>query len=287
MNKVKTVIIPIAGKGTRFLPITKSVTKTMFPIINKPVIQYLIEEAIICGINKFIFVIGKDQEIVKDYLDLKSNYYNSLTNDYDELSELDELIKEIEAEFVIQEEQLGLGHAIKCCKDIIDDKPFGVMLGDDLVLSKDKHYGLYDLIKNYELNPSHYLGIKEVDIKDTYKYGIVKLNNDQVIDIIEKPKDNPPSNYAVVGRYVFNPSIFKYLEKLQYVEDENGNIKELQLTDAISLALKNESVYATIFNGERFDIGNHAGYIEANIFASLDDDSVKDEIINYLNTLKK
>ena len=287
MNKVRTVIIPIAGKGTRFLPITKSITKTMFPIINKPVIQYLIEEAIISGIKKFIFVIGKGQEIVKDYLNLQSNYYKSLNNEYDELSELNNLLKDINIEFVIQEEQLGLGHAIKCCKDIIKNEPFGVMLGDDLVLSKDKYYGLYDLIKDYEINQAHYLGIKEVNFKDTYKYGIVKLDNKKVIDIVEKPKDNPPSNYAVVGRYIFNPSIFNYLDQIKYEKDDNGNFKELQLTDAISLAINNDKVFSTIFNGERFDIGDHAGYIEANIFASLDDDSVKEEIEKYLNNLKK
>lgn len=281
MNNINTVIIPVAGKGTRFLPVTKSVTKTMFPIINKPVLHYLIEEAIKAGINRFIIVINEEQEMIKDYLSLNSDYYNNLHKEYLELNELNDLLKNIEIEYVVQKVPLGLGHAILSCKDLVKDEAFGVMLGDDLVLSNDNFYGISDLIKEYQKHPSHYLGVQEVELENTKKYGIVKTINKKVINIVEKPQSNPPSNQAVVGRYIFKPSIFKYLETLS-----TDGIKEIQLTDAIYKALKEESVKAIKFNGIRFDIGDHSGYIEAIVYAAILDKTTKTNVLNYLNNLK-
>ena len=282
MNKINTVIIPVAGKGTRFLPVTKSVTKTMFPIINKPVLHYLLEEAIKAGVNRFIIVINEEQEMIRDYLSLNSEYYNNLHKEFIELNELDNLIKNIKIEFVVQKVPLGLGHAILLCEEMIKDEPFGVILGDDLVLSNDHTFGIADLIKEYNAHPSHYLGIQEVELENTKKYGIVKTINKNVINIVEKPKCNPPSNKAVVGRYIFEPSIFKYLKTLS-----TDGIQEIQLTDAIFKALKEEKVRAIPFNGIRFDIGDHAGYIEAIVYAAILDKSTKSNVLKYLDNIKK
>ncbi|MBR2891284.1 MAG: UTP--glucose-1-phosphate uridylyltransferase [Bacilli bacterium] len=278
MNKVNTVIIPVAGKGTRFLPVTKSVTKTMFPIINKPVLHYLIEEGIKAGIKRFIIVINDEQDMIKDYLDLNSDYYNNLHKEYLELNQLDDIIRQIEINFVHQEKPLGLGHAILCCKELIKNEPFGVMLGDDLVLSDQTKYGISDLIKEYNKNAVNYLGVQEVEIENTKKYGIVKTHNKKVVGIVEKPQSNPPSNLAVVGRYVFNPSIFDYLETLT-----TDGVKEIQLTDAIELALSKEVVNAIQFSGIRFDIGDHSGYIEAVIYAALLDKTTKQNVLKYID----
>lgn len=278
MNNLSTVIIPVAGKGTRFLPVTKTLNKTMFPVINKPVLQYLLEEAVTAGFKNVILVINEDQLIIKDYFNLESKYYYNLNKSYEGLEELNTLLNKINIIYVIQSEPLGLGDAIKICEKYILDEAFGVILGDDLVLSNNEHYGIYNLIEKYQKNKSNYVGIKEVPQKETNKYGIVEYDNkNKIINIVEKPKDNPPSNMAAVGRYVLKKSIFKYLKE---IKPENG--KELQLTDAIMISAIKEEVYGVDFNGVRFDIGDYAGYVNANIYASINKDESKDKVIEFI-----
>ena len=277
MNNINSVIIPIAGKGTRFLPVTKTITKTMFPIINKPVLHYLLEEALNAGLTNIYIVINEEQEIIKNYLDTNSKYYEDLIKEYDELNNLHDILSKVKITYVIQDKPRGLGDAIYRCKDYIKGS-FAVMLGDDLVISNSNKYGIYDLIDEYKKSPNNYLGVKQVEEKDTYKYGIVKLKGDLVIDMVEKPKTNPPSNYAAVGRYVFKNTIFDYLSTIK-----DDGVTEIQLTDAIIKAVNNEEVRAVNFSGTRFDIGDHAGYVLANIYASLHDENIKEKVIEYIS----
>lgn len=277
MNSINSVIIPIAGKGTRFLPVTKTITKTMFPIINKPVLHYLLEEALNAGLTNIYIVINEEQEIIKNYLDTNSRYYEDLIKEYDELNNLHDILNKVKITYIIQDKPRGLGDAIYRCKDYIKGS-FAVMLGDDLVLSNKDKYGIYDLVDKYKESPNNYLGVKEVEEKETSKYGIVKLNGDVVVDMVEKPKTNPPSNYAAVGRYVFKNTIFDYLSTIK-----DDGINEIQLTDAIVKAMNEEEVRIVNFSGTRFDIGDHAGYVLANIYVSLQDKNTKEKVIKYIN----
>ena len=277
MSKIKTVIIPVAGKGTRFLPVTKTLPKTMFPVVNKPVIHHLIEEAKNASIENILIVISEEQEIIKDYFDLNSKYYNSLNKEYNELETLNNLIKNINIKFIIQDKPNGLGDAIIRCKEYIKEDAFSVILGDDLVISNESNYGIYDLINSYNKNKASYIGIKEVKLKDTYKYGIIKFKSgsNEIDYMVEKPKINPPSNFAAVGRYVFTDAIFKYLELLK--ENENG---EILLTDAINMLIEESNVYGINFRGERFDIGDHTGYVLANIKYLINNDEAKKNVLD-------
>lgn len=282
MSKIKTVIIPVAGKGTRFLPVTKTLPKTMFPVVNKPVIHHLIEEAINASIENILIVISEEQEIIKDYFDLNSKYYNSLNKEYNELETLNNLIKNINIKFIIQDKPKGLADAIIRCKEYIKEDPFSVILGDDLVISNESNYGIYDLINSYNKYKASYIGIKEVKLKDTYNYGIIKFKSgsNEIDYMVEKPKSNPPSNFAAVGRYVFTNAIFKYLESLK--ENENG---EILLTDAINMLIEESNVYGINFRGERFDIGDHTGYVLANIKYLINNDEAKKNVLDYIKCL--
>ncbi len=281
-NNIKKAIIPVAGKGTRFLPVTKSICKTMFPIINKPTIQYLIEECNFVGIEEIYIVINECQKDIIDYFDINSKYYEDLDNIPTTLKSLNDIIHKVKITFVIQEHPRGLGDAILCCEKYINNEDFCVLLGDDIVLkSGNTSYGIGDLLNQYHIYPAYYIGVKQVDFKDCYKYGIVKVeensSNMKVIDMVEKPKDNPPSNFAGVGRYILKNNVFKYLKEINI--DCNH---ELMLTDAFIKACKMESVFAYEFNGERFDIGDHAGYVMATIAYALNDDEIKNKIYEYI-----
>ena len=282
-TKITTVVIPVAGKGTRFLPVTKVVNKTLFPIINKPTIQYLLEEGLNAGIKHFILIINEEQLDIKDYLNLNSPYYKLLSKHYSDLDQLDEILSNIKIDYVIQDKLDGLGGAISRCKNLIKDDAFAVMLGDDLVLhNKENVYGIESLIKEYEKLPGYYLGVNEVDPKFTYKYGIIKKEGNKVIGIVEKPKSNPPSNFACVGRYILKNNVFDYLEKVR--KDDTG---EIQLTDALALAIKNENVYSNVFGGERFDIGDHAGFVKATIRQALNDPAISNDVYDYIQEVEE
>ncbi len=264
MNKIKKVVIPVAGKGTRFLPITKTISKTLLPIIDAPVIQYLLEEAIKAKIKDALIIIGYNQNDVINYFNTESTYVKNLNRDYEEIKYIKKLKSQIRISYVFQEEAKGLGDAIYHAKAFADGDDFAVMLGDDFVFSNGlKTYGIGSLCKLYEKKNDYYLGVKEVPVEATNKYGIVKPEKEvkdcfKISGIVEKPQDNPPSQMACVGRYILKNSIFSYLEKIK-----PGVGKELQLTDAIALALKKENVYASKFDGIRYDVGSKGGYVEA------------------------
>lgn len=285
-KKISKAVIPVAGKGTRFLPVSKGVFKTMFPIINKPTIQYLVEEVIDAGITDIIIVINESQTDIKDYFDLNSKYYDDLKSRNQEIDDLDLILKNTNINFVIQPSPRGLGDAILCCEKLLKDEDFVLLLGDDLVMkTNDNAYGIGDLLEFYNNNNAYYIGVKEVPLQETCKYGIVKIESlgkkMKVLDMIEKPKNNPPSKFAGVGRYILRSNVFDYLKRKEY-----DGIHEIQLTDAFIDAAKEEEVYAVDFNGDRFDVGDHAGYVKANIAFSLKDDKIKNIIYDYIKNIK-
>lgn len=263
MKRITKVVIPIAGNGTRFLPITKTISKTLLPLIDKPVIQYLIEECVAAGITDVLLVLGPNQSDVVDYFDLESKYVMNLGQTHLELDKLKELTDKINISYAIQDKPKGLADAVYKSKEFVSGDDFALILGDDLVVAKDGDYGIGSLCNYYKENNGYYLGVQEVKLEDTSKYGIIKPKSKNgnifIVDsMIEKPKDNPPSNYACVGRYILKNSIYEAIEQITC-----GVGGELQLTDALNLVLKNETIYASIFNGKRYDVGSKREYVEA------------------------
>ncbi len=283
MKKITKAVIPVAGKGTRFLPVTKTVTKTLFPIINKPTIHYIVEEVVKAGITDIIIVISNNQKWIKDYFDNNSSYYEDLHKKTKELLELEELNDKINIKFVVQLEPKGLGHAILCAKRYIGNDDFAVLLGDDLIQQgKEKLYGISDLVRKYKKDPAYYIGVVKVKEEETSKYGIISY--DEVIDdsmklngMVEKPEDNPPSLYAACGRYILRNSIFKYIRQQKWKIGQ-----EIQLTNALDKAITTETVYAREIVGNRFDIGSHVGYVKATIAYAMKDEEIKKEVIKYI-----
>lgn len=264
MKKINKVVIPVAGNGTRFLPITKTISKTLLPLIDKPVIQYLIEEVVDAGIKDVLLVLGPNQTDVIDYFDTESAYVRNLNKNYPELDQIRALKDKIKLSFIIQEKPKGLADAVYYAKEFTNGEDFALILGDDFVLKEENiDYGIGSLCKYYENNDGYYLGVQEVKIDDTNKYGIVKPVNDtkgifEVKTIVEKPKNNPPSNLACVGRYILKNSIFEAIEKITC-----GIGGEFQLPDAMNLVLENETIYASRFNGKRYDVGSKNEYVKA------------------------
>ncbi len=286
MNQIKKVVIPVAGKGTRLLPITKTIGKTLLPIIDTPVIQYLLEEAIKAGINEALIIIGPNQTDVIDYFNTESSYVKNLNRDYKEIRTIKKIKTKINISYAIQEEPCGLGDAILKAEDFANGNDFAVILGDDVVCSNGmKHYGISCLCELYKNNPCYYLGVEEVPFELTNKYGIVKATNYDkdyfpINGIIEKPSDNPPSNMACIGRYILKNSIFEYLKNTNM-----GYNNELQLTDGIALALEKEEVFASKVNGVCYDVGTKLGYIEATIAFAKTRDDLKEDFDKFLEVM--
>ncbi|MGK0367174.1 MAG: UTP--glucose-1-phosphate uridylyltransferase [Thermoproteota archaeon] len=283
--EIKKAVIPIAGKGTRFLPATKQISKEIIPILNVPMIQYVVEEVISAGIEEIIFITSEGKEELEQYF--KRNYkLEKFLEENNKLKEL-ELIQKIGsmAEFrtVTQKEQLGLGHAVLMAKSEIQEDLFAVVLGDDLCLNeKPVIKQLMDVSKEYD-NAS-VIGVMEVERKQTQKYGIISgkhINEKTLImdKMVEKPKPElAPTNLATPGRYVLNTEIFNILEK-----SEKGVGGEIQLTDAINKLCESEKVLAHIFTGDRFDTGNIRGYLDATIEFALRDPNLRQYTLELLN----
>ena len=273
---IKTIVIPVAGKGTRFLPATKSIPKEMLPILDKPLIHYAIEEAKSAGISSFIFVTNQNNKFPKLYLsrnkDLEAHLLEkkkiNILKQVRDITLEDKSIKLIE-----QKKPSGLGDAIAKTKKLLKNQDFAVLLPDDLILGRNC---LKELINIYNKKNSSVIGVMNVAKREVEKYGIIKgdfLNSktSKVTALVEKPKSkDAPSNLAVVGRYVLKNSIFRYLTKIT-----KGAGNEIQLTDAISLSAKNEDVFSYRFSGKRYDCGSKLGYLKAQIAASLTDPSLK------------
>ncbi len=284
MSLIKKAVIPIAGFGTRFLPITKSIPKEMIPILDKPTIHYIVEEAVNSGITDILFVTSKHKKCIEDYFDNFKELENvlELSGNYEMLNIIKDISNMANISFVRQKEQKGLGHAIYHAKAFVGSDPFCVLLGDDLIYNDNKPC-LKQLIDIHDDYGGSVIGVQKVDFKDVDKYGIidgVEVYKDlyEVKNLIEKPHvDHAPSNIAILGRYIISPSIFEFLE-----EGLVGKGGEIQLTDSILKLLTNEKVYAYNFEGIRYDIGNKLGYLEATIDYALRDNSINRDLTRYL-----
>lgn len=286
--KVKKAIIPAAGLGTRFLPATKAMPKEMLPIVDKPTIQYIIEEAVEAGIEEILIITGHNKKSIEDHFDraveLELNLKNSGKEDL--LKLVNDITNLVNIHYVRQKEPKGLGHAILCAKIFAKNEPFAVLLGDDVVESKTPC--LKQLIDEYEKYNCTILGVQQVDKKDTNKYGIVKgmkLSDRlyKVEDLIEKPKvEEAPSNVAILGRYIINPTIFEILENTK-----PGKGGEIQLTDALKALISKEDMYAYIFEGKRYDVGDKLGFLQATVEYALRREDLRENFMDYLKTIVK
>lgn len=288
MKKVRKAIIPAAGLGTRFLPVTKAMPKEMLPIVDKPTIQYIVEEAVASGIEDIIIVTGKGKRAIEDHFD---NAYE-LEQNLLEKGKLD-LLEKVQyssnlanIHYIRQKEPKGLGHAVLCAQNFIGDEPFAVLLGDDIVQSDTPC--LKQLIDQYDETRSSVVGVQQVPEHETNRYGIIDpLSADgrryQVNHFVEKPKlGTAPSNLAIMGRYILTPEIFMFLEK-----QETGAGGEIQLTDAIQRLNEIQRVFAYDFEGKRYDVGEKFGFVKTTIEFALQNEEIKDELVDFLEALMK
>lgn len=284
--KVRKAIIPAAGLGTRFLPATKAQPKEMLAIVDKPTIQYIIEEAVAAGIQDIIIVTGRNKRSIEDHFDRSIEL--ELELERSSKVEMLEMVREISdianIHYIRQKEPRGLGHAILTARHFIGDEPFAVLLGDDIVVSKQPCLG--QMLDIYDEYKTTVLGVQTVPEDVVNKYGIVDCKHIdgrvyKVKDLVEKPPiDQAPSNIAILGRYIITPGIFEYLE----TQDEGAG-GEIQLTDALKRMAKDEAMYAYDFKGHRYDVGTKVGFIQANIEFALRNNEVKDELKAYLDSL--
>ena len=284
--KVRKAIIPAAGLGTRFLPATKAQPKEMLPIVDKPTIQYIIEEAVASGIEDIIVVTGRNKRSIEDHFDRSIELELELerTGKTDMLQMVRDISEMANLHYIRQKEPRGLGHAILAASHFIGDEPFAVLLGDDVVVSKKPC--LKQLLDVYAKYQTTILGVQTVPHEAVSKYGIVDGHrvDDRIYkvdDMVEKPDVNDaPTDVAVLGRYIITPEIFPLLET-----QDAGKGGEIQLTDALRRLAKEQPVYAYDFKGHRYDVGTKTGFLQANIEFALRDDLLKDEMKAYLNRL--
>ena len=276
--KVKKAIIPAAGLGTRFLPATKAQPKEMLPIVDKPTIQYIIEEAVASGIEEILIITGRNKKCIEDHFDKSVELEMELEKAGK--SELLELVRDIsdmvDIHYIRQKEPKGLGHAIHCAKTFVGNEPFAVLLGDDVVDSEVPC--LKQLIDCYSEYKTTILGVQTVPESETNKYGIV--DGIHIEDRVEKPSvDEAPSNVAILGRYIITPQIFDILENT-----EPGKGGEIQLTDALKTLISQEAMYAYNFEGRRYDVGDKLGFLQATIEFALKKEELRDRFLDYLKS---
>lgn len=286
--KITKAIIPAAGLGTRFLPTTKAQPKEMLSIVDKPTIQYIIEEAVAAGIHDIIIVTGRNKRSIEDHFDRSIELELELEKSGKE--EMLKMVKEISEmaniHYIRQKEPRGLGHAILTAKHFIGNEPFAVLLGDDVVASKQPCIG--QMIDVYNEYKTSVLGVQKVDHSVVNKYGIVdcKHIDDRVYkvkDLVEKPPiDKAPSDIAILGRYIITPTVFEFLET-----QDAGTGGEIQLTDALRRLSQDEAMYAYDFKGHRYDVGTKTGFIQANIEFALRNDEIKDDMKAYIKALNE
>ena len=285
--KIKKAIIPAAGLGTRFLPATKAQPKEMLPIVDKPTIQYIVEEAVKSGIEDIIIVSGRGKRAIEDHFDKSYELEDQLIkkDKMKMLEEIQDISNLADIHYIRQKEAKGLGHAIATAKKFIGNEPFAVLLGDDIVKTEGTP-ALKQLTEAFEKYRGSVVGVQQVPESEVSKYGVVapqgstsEPNLMQVSDLVEKPKkEEAPSNYAIMGRYVLTPEIFDILETLP-----PGAGGEIQLTDAIKELNKKQAVYACEFSGDRYDVGDKFGFIKATIEFALDRPDLKGQLEDYLN----
>ncbi|WP_084027031.1 UTP--glucose-1-phosphate uridylyltransferase [Acholeplasma granularum] len=286
---IKKAVIPAAGWGTRFLPITKAVPKEMLPIIDKPALSYIIEEAVDSGIEEILIIISSNKGAIQSYFkyNLELEQFLKEKNKLDDIKLIRQTHHGAKIFYTTQEEQLGLGHAVLQAEKFINGEPFAVLLGDDVYVSEDKP-ALKQLIDAFNEKKSSILGTMEVSDEDTKLYGICMPKEDsskpivELKGVVEKPKSNPPSNSAISGRYVLTPKIFELLKN-----QTRGAGNEIQLTDSILRLMDSEKVYSFDMIGKRYDIGSKIGYLEAIIDFGLKREELKDGLMHILKSKTK
>ena len=288
MKKITKAVFPVAGLGTRFLPATKASPKEMLPVVDKPLIQYAVEEAVAAGCEQLIFVTSSSKRAIEDHFDKAYELEAELeAKGKDKLLQItkDIVPPHVSCIYIRQPEALGLGHAVLCAKPAVGDEPFTVILADDLI-NNDAKGCVKQMVESYGEHGSSILAVQQVEKDETDKYGIVSLENKSdnegfISGIVEKPAPaEAPSTLAVVGRYVLNPGIFHFLEKTQ-----RGAGNEIQLTDAIADLLSEEKVFAYPFEGVRYDCGSKLGYLQANVELGMKHPEVGEEFTQYIKGL--
>ena len=285
--KIKKAVFPVAGLGTRFLPTTKAMPKEMLPVVDKPLIQYAVEEALASGIEQIIFVTGSGKGALEDHFDKNQNLESTLRDrgKLELLNTVESVVpRNAQIVYTRQSEPLGLGHAIWCARDIVGDEPFAVLLADDLIQSDVPV--LHQMINEFDRLRASMMAIIEVPPNETDKYGIIEADKAfngtmSIRSMVEKPKpDKAPSNLAVIGRYILTPRIFEHLGKLK-----KGAGNEIQLTDSMSALLTEQPIFGYKFKGTRFDCGDKVGFQLANIAFALERPEMREKLIPDLKIL--
>ena len=288
MKKITKAVFPVAGMGSRFLPATKASPKEMMPVVEKPLIQYAVEEAVAAGITDMVFITGRNKRAIEDHFDKAYELEAELAarGKLELLRIVQEVIpKHVNCIYIRQTEALGLGHAVLCAQPVVQDEPFAVILADDLIDGETAV--VKQMVDIYERHHCSILGVQEVPREQTGQYGIVSSTNlepgvERVNGIVEKPKPEvAPSTLAVVGRYILSPRIFHHL-----AEVKPGAGGEIQLTDGIGALMQEEQLLAYRFKGIRYDCGSKLGYLQAQVAFGLQHPELRDELAAYLATVK-
>ena len=284
---LRKVVVPAAGLGTRFLPATKAIPKEMLPIVDKPTLQYIVEEAVAAGVQDLVLINGRGKGAIEDHFDVGFELETTLserkkTSDVDMLRGISKMVN---LASVRQKHPLGLGHAVLCAKSLVGNEPFGVMLGDDMIDSDVP--GILQLWRAYQKHQKGVVALMEVPASETHLYGIAAgdMLDDRtmrITQIVEKPKTDPPSRMAVIGRYVLPPKVFEYLEKTG-----RGVGGEIQLTDALAKLVENEGLIGYKFEGTRYDAGDKVGYLTANVAYALKRPELREGLMRYLREVVK
>jgi UTP--glucose-1-phosphate uridylyltransferase len=281
---VRTAVFPVAGRGTRFLPATKAVPKEMLPVVDKPLIQYAVEEAIAAGATRLVFVTHSSKGAIESHFDSHEELESSLADSgkQDILAAVQGILPDgVSCDYVLQGEPLGLGHAVWCAKAVVGDEPFFVHLPDDMILGEQGC--LAQLTVRYEETGCSVVAVEQIPPEKSSSYGVVGVDEEsRILEIVEKPlPEDAPSDLAVVGRYLLTPAVFGKLENIG-----RGSGGEIQLTDGIAALMADEDVYALQFSGARYDCGDKLGYLKANIDYALERDDLADGLRQHLAGLR-
>lgn len=287
---IRKAVFPVAGLGTRFLPATKSIPKEMLPIVDKPLIQYAVEEAVEAGVDTLIFVTSHKKRTMLEHFDLDEDLESHLLEKgkHDLHQRITDIIPaHVSTKYVIQAEALGLGHAVWCARELVGEEPFAVLLADDLIRSPGAGC-LRQMVDEYHATGAGSLGVQEIPLSMTDRYGIVSVQKgdtgrDYIQAIVEKPSPEvAPSRLGVVGRYILPGEIFQILESVQA-----GAGGEIQLTDAIAVQLKTQPLLAHAFDGVRYDCGSRQGFVRATVDYALEHEELRDDLLSYFATIIK
>ena len=287
LHPVRKALFPAAGLGTRFLPATKASPKEMLPLVDKPLIQYVVEEAIASGIEDIVIITGRGKRAIEDHFDISYELENVLKEKGNKkvLAEIQKISNMVGIFYVRQKEALGLGHAILCAKNLVRDEPFAVLLGDDIIDAEVP--ALKQMLEVYNTYSASVIAVQEVDRSQVSSYGIINAvpvaeGIYKIYDMVEKPRiEDAPSNLAIIGRYILTPDIIGLLEKTK-----PGRGKEIQLTDALRELAKTRPVYGYKFQGKRYDAGDKLGFLKATVEIGLKNDEFGEDFRDYLKTLK-